>query len=79
MADSHFRVDKNIIQESSLHLVKNSEDLNLSEIRTVVRVTPLNSVQARQKELAQLTGGHSAEEALTFAQSLLTKARSKKS
>ena len=79
MADSHFRVDKNIIQESSLHLVKNSEDLNLSEIRTVVRVTPLTSIQARQKELAQLTGGHSAEEALTFAQSLLTKARSKKS
>jgi DNA repair protein RecN (Recombination protein N) len=79
MADSHFRVDKNSIQESSLHLVKDSSDLNLSEIRTVVRVTALTSLQARQKELAQLTGGHSAEEALTFAQSLLTKARSKKS
>jgi DNA repair protein RecN (Recombination protein N) len=79
MADSHFRVDKNGIQESSLHVVKNSSDLDLSEIRTVVRVTPLLSVKDRQKELAQLTGGHSAEEALTFAQSLLTKARSKKS
>ena len=79
MADSHFRVDKNIIQESSLHLVKNSSDLNLSEIRTVVRVIPLTSVQARQRELAQLTGGHSAEEALTFAQSLLTKANKQRS
>ncbi len=79
MADSHFRVDKNIIQESSVHLVKNSSDLNLSEIRTVVRVIPLTSVQARQRELAQLTGGHSAEEALTFAQSLLTKANKQRS
>ncbi|MEB3309142.1 MAG: DNA repair protein RecN [Snowella sp.] len=75
MADNHFRVDKNIIQESSVHLVKENSDVNLSEIRTVVRVTPLTSTKDRQKELAQLTGGHSAEEALTFAQSLLTKAK----
>lgn len=77
MADNHFRVDKNIIQESSLHLVKDKADVNLSEIRTVVRVFPLTSLQDRQKELAQLTGGHSAEEALTFAQSLLIKAKNR--
>jgi DNA repair protein RecN (Recombination protein N) len=79
LADVHFRVDKNIIEESSLELTEEISETNLSEIRTVVRVVPLNSAQERQQELAQLTGGHSAEEALTFAQSLLTKARSKKS
>jgi hypothetical protein len=79
LADVHFRVDKTMIEESSLDLTEEISETNLSEIRTVVRVVPLNSVQERQQELAQLTGGHSAEEALTFAQSLLTKARSKKS
>jgi len=79
MADSHFRVDKNSIQESFLELTEEISETNVSEIRTVVRVVPLNSVKERQQELAQLTGGHSAEEALTFAQSLLTKARAKKS
>ncbi len=82
MADVHFRVDKNVIEESSLNLVDNKPEENVSEIRTVVRVVSLNSSQERQQELAQLTGGHSAEEALTFAQSLLTKAhqqRAKKS
>ena len=79
LADVHFRVDKNIVEESSLELTEEISETTLSEIRTVVRVVPLNSLQERQQELAQLTGGHSAEEALTFAQSLLTKARSKKS
>ena len=82
MADQHFRVDKTIIEESSLDLAEDTLDQNVSEIRTVVRVIPLHSVQDRQRELAQLTGGNSAEEALTFAKSLLTKAkrdRSKKS
>ena len=79
LADVHFRVDKTMIEESSLELTEEESESNLSEIRTVVRVVPLNSAQERQQELAQLTGGHSAEEALTFAQSLLTKARSKKS
>ena len=79
LADVHFRVDKNIVEESSLELTEEISETTLSEIRTVVRVVPLNSLQERQQELAQLTGGHSAEEALTFAQSLLTKARFKKS
>lgn len=67
MADAHFRVVKQIIEESVL-----SEDL--SEIRTVVRVTPLDSLQTRRDELAFLTGGHSADEARAFAESLLMKA-----
>lgn len=68
MADAHFRVSKQIIEESPLL----AEDL--SEIRTVVRVAPLNSLQTRRDELAFLTGGHSADEAIAFAESLLMKA-----
>jgi DNA repair protein RecN (Recombination protein N) len=33
-----------------------------------------NNHQVRAEELAQITGGHSAEEAIAFAESLLTKA-----
>ncbi len=61
MADAHFRVSKQSIEEE------------LTE-RTVVRVTQLETHQTRCEELAQLTGGHSAEDAVTFAQSLLKKA-----
>ncbi|MFM7711180.1 MAG: DNA repair protein RecN, partial [Microcystis sp.] len=51
---------------------------NLSEIRTVVRVTSLDDRQTRREELAQLTGGNSAADALAFAESLLDKAAAKK-
>ena len=74
LADQHFRVDKTIIEESSLPIDLNLEADPLSDIRTVVRITPLITLQHRQEELAQLAGGHSAQEALTFAQSLLNKA-----
>jgi DNA repair protein RecN (Recombination protein N) len=74
LADQHFRVDKTIIEESSLPIDLNLEADPLSDIRTVVRITPLITSQHRQEELAQLAGGHSAQEALTFAQSLLNKA-----
>jgi len=74
LADQHFRVDKTIIEESSLPMALNLEADPLSDIRTVVRITPLITLQHRQEELAQLAGGHSAQEALTFAQSLLNKA-----
>jgi DNA repair protein RecN (Recombination protein N) len=40
----------------------------------VVKVTQLETHQTRKEELAQLTGGHSAADALTFAESLLQKA-----
>jgi len=61
MADAHFRVSKQTIEEDS-------------EERTVIRVTQLETHQTRTEELAQLTGGHSAADALTFAESLLKKA-----
>ncbi len=46
-----------------------------TDVRTVVRVTPL-SAEARREEVAQLAGGHSAREAIAFADSLLAKAAS---
>ena len=46
-----------------------------SDIRTVVRVTPLDHHQ-RREELAQLAGGQTAQEAIAFADSLLAQAES---
>jgi DNA repair protein RecN (Recombination protein N) len=43
------------------------------DVRTVVRVLPLD-VQQRREELAQLAGGKSDQEAIAFAESLLTQA-----
>jgi DNA repair protein RecN (Recombination protein N) len=74
MADSHFRVDKQIVEESPLFSVLNNGDSEVPDLRTVVRITALDNHQIRREEIAQLTGGHSAQEALTFAESLLTKA-----
>lgn len=60
MADDHFRVEKHLIT------LEESE-----EVRTVVKVTHLEHQEHRRDELAELTGGHSAEEAIAFADSLL--------
>ena len=43
------------------------------EVRTVVRVTPLDSAQ-RREELAQLAGGQTHQEGIAFAESLLAQA-----
>lgn len=68
MADRHFRVDKHtIIQETG---AKSQE----SEVRTVVRVTSLDTFTTRREELATLTGGKSVNEAIAFAESLLAQA-----
>ncbi|MEA5509459.1 DNA repair protein RecN [Crocosphaera sp. UHCC 0190] len=74
MAEHHFRVEKQIIEESAIIKPNGNGQLSLPEIRTVVRVKELENLKTRQEELAQLTGGHSAEDALQFAQSLLVKA-----
>ncbi len=42
--------------------------------RTVIRMTPLLTHDQRRQELAELAGGRSAQEALTFADSLLVQA-----
>jgi DNA repair protein RecN (Recombination protein N) len=70
MADRHFRVDKQTINQFK-GKKENSSD---SEQRTVVRVTALENLTTRRDELAQLAGGKSAQEAIAFAESLLNQA-----
>lgn len=50
-----------------------TSEADLEAIRTVVRVTTLDPNQ-RREELAQLAGGRSAQEAIAFADSLLSQA-----
>lgn len=72
MADGHFRVDKQTIETNlSEYSEINKED---SELRTVIRVKSLEKYNHRRDELAELTGGHSAQDAIAFAESLLTQA-----
>jgi len=86
MADQHFRVDKQVIQEqvsvdvslAEQHRPENSDAQTEENIRTVVRVSILDDQIKRQKELAQLAGGKIDQEALLFAASLLTQAISKR-
>lgn len=83
MADSHFRVGKHIIDEAGSSSGKRrktrqkaTEDgavATAEEVRTVVRVEPL-SPEERREELAQLAGGHSHQESLSFAEALLNQA-----
>ncbi|MBE9202779.1 DNA repair protein RecN [Synechocystis salina LEGE 06099] len=75
LADAHFHVDKVVINENIADPVNPQLD---EDLRTVIRITPLQSDGDRQQELAQLTGGHSAKEALAFAQSLLEKSAARR-
>ena len=70
MANRHFKVEKTIIEDPKS--AKNGA--GIPDIRTVVRVKPLSDRTVRVAELAQITGGHSADDAIAFAESLLTKA-----
>ena len=76
MAENHFRVEKQIIEELSELENEENGQLSLPELRTVVRVKALENIQTRKEELAQLTGGHSSDDAMEFAKSLLVKAES---
>lgn len=66
LADRHFHVDKEVVKRKG------------AETRTRVQITLLDQPESRTAELAQLAGGHSAAEALTFAQSLLVQAQTKR-
>lgn len=90
MADQHFRVDKQVIGEleenidrrvgKQQHEEAGELEVNAipnADIRTVVRVSVLNNTQ-RKEELAQLAGGHSASDAIAFAESLLTQAANRR-
>ncbi|MBN3961085.1 DNA repair protein RecN [Nostoc sp. NMS8] len=71
MADRHFRVDKQTINQGK---GKKANNVNADEQRTVVRVTTLDNLTTRREELAQLAGGKSASDAIAFAESLLLQA-----
>ncbi|MDJ0553805.1 MAG: DNA repair protein RecN [Microcoleaceae cyanobacterium MO_207.B10] len=73
MADYHFRVSKQVIEETQ-DVSLNSE---LQGVRTIVRVIGLDNNE-RREELAQLASGRSVQEAIAFAESLLTQAASKR-
>lgn len=89
MADQHFRVGKQVIDShegnGSKRGKKKATDKAATngaaeagseagdDVRTVVRVVPLDE-RERREELAQLAGGRSHQEALSFADSLLTEA-----
>ena len=78
MADSHFHVSKTTVGEVEPKKARKSKkakdgDSENGEVRTVVRVMPLDP-QQRREELAQLAGGKSDQEAIAFAESLLNQA-----
>jgi DNA repair protein RecN (Recombination protein N) len=77
MADHHFRVDKQVIDPADGKRGK-AKSTASEEVRTVVRVMPLNEHQ-RREELAQLAGGQSDQEAIAFADSLLLQAANTRS
>lgn len=76
MADRHFRVDKHIIDQPNGNGVLMS--VTIPDVRTVVRVTDLDNFTTRREELATLAGGHSANEAIAFAESLLAQAANRR-
>jgi DNA repair protein RecN (Recombination protein N) len=95
MADRHFRVDKQVIDQpltlasqaplSKKHNGQHTVELDnqkpeseIVDIRTVVRVSLLDNHLLRREEIATLASGQSAQEAMTFAESLLTRAAKKR-
>ena len=75
MADNHFRVNKQVVDQPSRngHAAPDPAMAVSEEVRTVVRVASLETDQ-RREELAQLAGGQTAQEAIAFAESLLVQA-----
>ncbi len=83
LADAHFRVGKEVIELATAASSKGKRGKGQSpasesaatgeQVRTVVRVMPLDRAM-RRDELAQLVGGQTHQEALSFADSLLQQA-----
>ncbi len=68
MADTHFCVTKTTINGTSTSTAE----------RTIVKIQELHSQHQRRDEIAQIAGGQSAQEAISFATSLLSQAQSRK-
>ncbi len=74
MADRHFRVAKATVDfDLASHNGKSS-----SIERTIVTIEELHSQQQRRDEIAQIAGGESEREAISFATSLLSQAKNSK-
>jgi DNA repair protein RecN (Recombination protein N) len=84
MADAHFRVGKETIESAVAAIAPGTASkgrkarqtavAQADQVRTVVRVQALDADE-RRDELAQLTGGQSHQDALSFAEALLTQAQ----
>jgi DNA repair protein RecN (Recombination protein N) len=72
MADRHFRVAKQTT------VVENGSNGKSAAERTIVRIEELQSQHQRRDEIAQIAGGQSAQEAISFATSLLSQAKTRK-
>jgi DNA repair protein RecN (Recombination protein N) len=72
MADRHFRVAKQTTA------VENGSNGKSAAERTIVRIEELQSQHQRRDEIAQIAGGQSAQEAISFATSLLSQANTRK-
>lgn len=70
MADAHFQVQKQVVTQGAKS--KSTHSKKAAE-RTVVKVTSLDDQQRRQ-ELAEIAGGQTTQQALTFVDSLLHQA-----
>ena len=73
MADRHFRVAKETTSPENHH-----NGTSPTAERTIVRIEELLSQQQRRDEIAQIAGGQSAQEAISFATSLLAQAKTSK-
>jgi DNA repair protein RecN (Recombination protein N) len=73
LADAHFRVGKQVVETALAKGTKGSKAPEDATERTVVRVLPL-SLTERREELAQLAGGESHQQSLSFAEALLSQA-----
>jgi DNA repair protein RecN (Recombination protein N) len=70
LADAHFRVGKQVVEAALAQGAEAGEGE-----RTVVRVLPLSPTE-RREELAELAGGESHQQSLSFAEALLSQANS---
>ncbi len=75
MADHHWRVSKRSINLANNH----SGETVPEQERTIVEICKLETNEEKQREIAQLAGGKSAQEAYDFASSLLIAANKIKS
>jgi len=83
MADQHLRVSKQMIGEApslanrqrktKRHQQETKASDPAAEVRTVVRVSSLSQAE-RREELAQLAGGQTDQNAIAFADALLSQA-----